>query len=91
MTVKELIDELLKISPGRDGKVGMQFAKQKDNPTSIRGSHQRPYRQLKVVALFGWRGRSGLPVIRLPEGDLRPRRSEVAAWLEQFQKKREAK
>jgi hypothetical protein len=55
---------------------------------------EEPYERLSLIAkelgvryktLLGWSRRQGFPVLRLPEGSLRARRSEVAAWLEQFQ------
>jgi hypothetical protein len=61
-------------------------------------NNDEPYERLATVAerlgiryrtLLRWSRRTGFPVIRLPEGNLRARPSEVGAWLEQFQVNRE--
>jgi hypothetical protein len=62
--------------------------------TLINLTGEEPYERLSLIAkelgvryktLLRWSRRPEFPVIRLPEGNLRARRSEVATWLEQFQ------
>ena len=62
--------------------------------TLINLTGEEPYERLSLIAkelgvryktLLRWSRRPEFPVVRLPEGNLRARRSEVATWLEQFQ------
>jgi predicted site-specific integrase-resolvase len=58
-------------------------------------NNEEPYQRLAIVAekigiryktLLRWSKREDFPVLRLPEGELRVRPSEVAQWLEKFQR-----